>query len=46
LVFQNVSDPSVGPSSKEQIVGHLANRWVRALIIWSHASQARSAYAA
>ena len=34
------------PSAKEQIADHLANRRVRALITWSRASQARSAYAA
>ncbi len=34
------------PSAKEQIADHFANRRVRALIIWSRTSQARSAYAA
>jgi len=34
------------PSANEQIADHLANRRVRALIAWSRASQARSAYAA
>jgi len=34
------------PSAKEQIADHLANRRVRSPIIWSRASQARSAYAA
>jgi len=31
------------PSAKQQIADHLANRRVRVLIIWSRASQARSA---
>jgi hypothetical protein len=34
------------PSANEQIADYLANRRVRALISWSRANQARSAYAA